>query len=86
MNEQLYFFLQRTIQSDKMLYAVPENIYQEAVRLFVEKRKAGTLPEPCRIEKYTQDEEKELTPEEKKDARIIAAFEFLMDFFMFWMI
>ena len=65
MNEQLYFFLQRTIQSDKMLYAVPENIYQDAVRLFVEKRKAGTLPEPCRIEKYTQDEEKELTPEEK---------------------
>lgn len=65
MNEQLYYFLQRTVQSDKMLYAVQDSVYQEAVRLFVEKRKAGTLPEPCTIVKYTQDEVKELTPEEK---------------------
>ena len=71
MNEQLYYFLQRTVHSDKMLYAVQDSIYQDAVRLFVEKRKAGTLPEPCRIEKYTQkEEEKEMTPEEK----VIALF------------
>ncbi|MBR4446367.1 MAG: DNA polymerase III subunit gamma/tau [Solobacterium sp.] len=65
MNEQLYFFLQRTAQIEKMLYAVPESVYQDAVRLFVEKRKAGTLPQPCAIQKYAQEVIKELTPEEK---------------------
>ena len=65
MNEQLYFFLQRTAQIEKMLYAVPESVYQDAVRLFVEKRKAGTLPQPCAIQKYAQEVVKELTPVEK---------------------
>ena len=30
-------------------------------------------------------EKKELTPEEKEDARAMTLFEFLIDFFLFWL-
>ena len=65
MNEQLYLFLKRNTDSEKMIYAVPEQVYKEAVRLFVEHRKAGTLPQPMEIVKYEENTPKELTPEEK---------------------
>lgn len=64
-NKGLYEFLKDHLQIDKVPYALEASIYNSNVQLFVKKKKEGTLPELFHVKRYTQEEVKVETPEEK---------------------
>lgn len=65
MNRELYFFMRDTMHTDKMLYAITEDAFRNATNAFRTSMKAGTLPEPLKIERYQEETEKEEKPEDK---------------------
>ncbi len=68
MNQELYEYLYENIELDKMVYALSEEEYKEAIEAFKERRASGNLPEAITIEKYKKKEEEkgeEPDPEEK---------------------
>lgn len=52
MNEELYFFLKETLQTDKMLYAIVEDDFKQATVSFRELMVSKQLPSPKVIYKY----------------------------------
>lgn len=65
-NEELYWYVKDNAHIDKMVYVLTEEIYKEAVQEFIERRKAGTLPEAMKVKRYEREEKGEtLDPEGK---------------------
>ena len=83
MNKGLYLCLTENCGIDKMVFVATETMYKEAVRLFVELRSTGKLPQPLAIERYSNTEEKKgeaPTPEAKlrsllEDDEILEVYE-----------
>lgn len=57
MNEAMYFYLRDHAGMDKVVFAVTDTVYQEAVQKFIEMRKSGTLPEAMAVTRYTEKKE-----------------------------
>lgn len=66
MNKELYFFLKDRTDTDKMLYAITEKDFKNAVKEFASKMKTGTLPEPMKVEKWKEEETEKENDSEKK--------------------
>ena len=67
MNEQLYEFMKNTMQTDKMIFAITEDQYLNATKLFRERMQNKTLPSPMKITRYHQveEEKKEESPADR---------------------
>ena len=72
MNEQLYEFMKNTMQTDKMIFAITEDQYLNATKLFRERMQNKTLPSPMKITRYHQVEEEK--KEESRADRIMNLF------------
>lgn len=68
MNKELYFFMKDTMHTDKMLYAISKEEYQNALNAFRTAMKTKTLPEPMKIEKYQEEVKEEDSAIEKVKA------------------
>ena len=58
MNEKLYRYLKENASIDKVVFVVKETVYNEAVQKFVQLRNNGALPQPMKVERYPDIEEK----------------------------
>lgn len=65
MNEELYWFMKNTMQTDKVIFAIEESMFKQATASFVTKMKNGALPEPMHIQKYEKKVKKEVSAEKK---------------------
>jgi len=70
MNQELYRFVKDKLNTDKMLYAVTKDEFRSAAKEFSVRMKNGSLPEARVIERYSFEEKREPTSEEK----VIALF------------
>ena len=65
MNEEIYRFLKKRLELDKMVFAVTEQQFKDASRQFRTLMHSNQLPEACHIERYSDAVKKEATPEDK---------------------
>ena len=59
MNRDLYQFLKDILHTDKMVYAISNDDFNEATKAFREAMINKTLPKPLEIKKYTEETQKE---------------------------
>ena len=65
MNEEIYRFLKKRLELDKMVFAVTEQQFKDASRQFRTLMHSNQLPEACHIKRYSDAVKKEATPEDK---------------------
>ena len=65
MNEEIYRFLKKRLEIDKMVFAVTEQEFKDASRQFRTLMHSNQLPEACHIERYSDAVKKEATQEDK---------------------
>lgn len=65
MNEELYRFIKKRLDIDKMIFAVTESQFKEASRTFRTLMHSNSLPEACHIERYPEEKKKEETAEDR---------------------
>jgi len=70
MNRELYEFTKTQMNIDKIIFAITESDFREASAQFRILMRDNNLPEACKVEKYTEETEKEETPED----RVLALF------------
>lgn len=70
MNRSLYEFTKNKLGVDKIIFAITDSDFREASAQFRIMMRDNSLPEACKVEKYTEDKPKEDTPEDK----VIALF------------
>ena len=68
MNQELYQFAKETLGIDKMLYIATNEAMKEATLKFIELKKAGNLPQPKSIVRYTIEKPQEVSTEDKVKA------------------
>ena len=68
MNQELYQFAKETLGIDKMLYIATNEAMKEATLKFIELKKAGNLPQPKSIVRYTIEKLQEISTEDKVKA------------------
>lgn len=64
-NRDLYFFIKKQTKTEKMLYAITDADFAEAARKYVNAMRSNNLPEGMKIEKYSEDENREETSLDK---------------------
>lgn len=69
-NKDLYEFMKNELGVDKIVFAITGKDFQDASGQFRLMMRDNSLPEAYKVEKYTDDTKKELTPEDK----VIALF------------
>jgi DNA polymerase-3 subunit gamma/tau len=70
MNRELYEFTKTQMNIDKIIFAITDSDFREASAQFRILMRDNNLPEACKVEKYTEETEKEETPED----RVLALF------------
>ncbi len=70
MNRELYEFTKTQMNIDKIIFAITESDFREASAQFRILMRDNNLPEACKVEKYTEETEKEETSED----RVLALF------------
>ena len=68
MNQELYQFAKETLGIDKMLYIATNEAMKDATLKFIELKKAGNLPQPKSIVRYTIEKPQEVSTEDKVKA------------------
>ena len=68
MNQELYQFVKETLGIDKMLYIATNEAMKDATLNFIELKKAGNLPQPKSIVRYTIEKPQEVSTEDKVKA------------------
>jgi len=68
MNQELYQFARETLGIDKMLYIATNDAMKDATLKFIELKKAGNLPQPKSIVRYTIEKPQEVSTEDKVKA------------------
>ncbi|MCR5795425.1 MAG: DNA polymerase III subunit gamma/tau [Solobacterium sp.] len=64
-NKELYFFIKKQKQTEKMIYAITDSDFSEAAREYVNAMRSNSLPAGMKIEKYKEDEDMEETSLDK---------------------
>ena len=65
MNEELYRFMKKRLEIDKMVFAVTESQFKDASLTFRTLMHSNQLPEACEIERYPDMQIKEENTEDK---------------------
>ncbi|MDO4191784.1 MAG: DNA polymerase III subunit gamma/tau [Erysipelotrichaceae bacterium] len=73
-NRELYEYLKDFIHIDKMPFAAEEQLYSEAVKEFISRRKTGTLPEVRQITKYSEETEQQEDVKPDPEQQLIQLF------------
>lgn len=61
MNRELYKFMKTVLHTDKMIFAVDTEQFKEATQTFREAMINKKLPEPIKIERYTEEKQEEMS-------------------------
>ena len=69
-NRDLYEFTKTQLNTDKIVFAITEDDFREASAQFRIMMRDNSLPEACKVEKYSEQTVREETPEDK----VIALF------------
>lgn len=65
MNKELYGFMKDILHTDKILFAISNEEFVEATKVFREKMHTGELPDPIQITKYEEDVSEEISTIDK---------------------
>ncbi len=65
MNKELYGFMKDILHTDKILFAISNEEFVEATKVFREKMYTGELPDPIQITKYEEDVSEEISTIDK---------------------
>ncbi len=65
MNKELYGFMKDILHTDKIIFAISNEEFVEATKVFREKMHTGELPDPIQITKYEEDVSEEISTIDK---------------------